>query len=148
LHTYQYPRPALTIDIVLFKKVQELYRVLLIKRGQEPFARKYALPGGFLDISETLEEAAVRELREETGLKNIGLVQIHTFSDPGRDPRERVISTAYSAVINDNYQYQLRADSDAAEAGWHQLSNLPALAFDHSEIIQVAIDKMNIKINT
>ncbi len=142
MYTYQYPRPALTIDIVLFQRVQELYRVLLIKRAQEPFVGKYALPGGFLDISETLEEAAVRELREETGLKNIQLVQIHTFSDPDRDPRERVISTAYGALINDNYPYQLRAGSDAAEANWFDLAHLPPLAFDHNIIIKAAINKM------
>ena len=147
MYTYQHPRPASTIDIVLFQRVQELYRVLLIKRSQEPFAGKYALPGGFVDINETLEEAAIRELMEETGLKNIRLVQIHTFSNPDRDPRERVISTAYSAVINDEYQYQLRAGSDAAEVEWIELSNLPHLAFDHNEIIQVAIDKMNLDIN-
>ncbi|MCJ7717238.1 MAG: NUDIX hydrolase [Anaerolineales bacterium] len=147
MYTYQHPRPALTIDIVLFQKVQEIYHVLLIKRAREPFAGNYALPGGFVDINETLEEAAGRELREETGLENNPLIQIHTFSDPERDPRERVITTAYSAVINEDFPYQPRAGSDAAAVGWHVLSNLPSLAFDHKNIIRVAVEKMNIKIN-
>jgi 8-oxo-dGTP diphosphatase len=142
LYTYQYPRPAITIDIVLFQRVQELYRVLLIKRAQAPFAGKYALPGGFVDLNETLEEAAGRELREETGLEDIRLVQIHTFSDLDRDPRERIISTAYGAVIDDDDPILPQAGSDAAEAHWFDLSNLPLLAFDHNIIIQAAIKKM------
>ena len=142
MYTYKYPRPALTIDIVLFQRVQELYRVLLIKRAQEPFAGKYALPGGFVDLKETLKEAAERELREETGLEDIRLVQIHTFSDLDRDPRERVISTAYGAVIEDDDPILPQAGSDAAEAIWFDLSHLPPLAFDHNKIIQAAINKM------
>lgn len=142
MYTYQYPRPAITIDIVLFQRVQELYRVLLIKRAQAPFAGKYALPGGFVDLNETLEEAAGRELREETGLEDIRLVQIHTFSDLDRDPRERVISTSYGAVIDDDDQILPQAGSDAVEAHWFDLSNLPPLAFDHNIIIQAAIKKM------
>ena len=142
MYTYQYPRPAITIDIVLFQRVQELYRVLLIKRAQAPFAGKYALPGGFVDLNETLEEAAGRELREETGLEDIRLVQIHTFSDLDRDPRERVISTVYGAVIEVDDQILPQAGSDAVEAHWFDLSNLPPLAFDHNIIIQAAIKKM------
>lgn len=142
MYTYKYPRPALTIDIVLFQRVQELYRILLIRRAQEPFAGKYALPGGFVDLNETLKEAAGRELREETGLEDIRLVQIHTFSDLDRDPRERVISTAYGAVIEDDDPILPQAGSDAAEVNWFDISNLPPLAFDHNFIIQAAIKKM------
>ena len=142
MYTYQYPRPALTIDIVLFQNVQELYRVLLIMRAQAPFAGKYALPGGFVNLDETLEESAVRELREETGLEDIRLVQIHTFSDLDRDPRERIISTAYGAVIEEDDPILLQAGSDAAEANWFDLAHLPPLAFDHNIIIKAAINMM------
>ncbi len=142
MYTYQYPRPAITIDIVLFQRVQELYRVLLIKRAQAPFAGKYALPGGFVDLYETLEEAAGRELREGTLLEDIRLVLIHTFSELARDQIEKLIATAYGAVIDDDDQILPQAGSDAVEAHWFDLSNLPPLAFDHNIIIQAAIKKM------
>jgi 8-oxo-dGTP diphosphatase len=129
--------------MVLFRKEGADYQILLIKRAQEPFQNKYALPGGFIGINESLEDAARRELLEETGVEIAEMVQIHTFSAPDRDPRGRVISTAFGAIINDTKQ-SLQAGSDAADVNWFYLSDLPELAFDHAEIIQVAKSKMRI----
>lgn len=145
MYTYQHPRPAVSVDIVLFQKKNEEYQVLLIKRAQDPFRGSYALPGGFVEMKESQEQAAERELREETGLQNIKLEQVHTFSDPNRDPRSRVISTAYSAVIENEGQIQPRAGSDAADVGWFYLSDLPVLAFDHDLIIHITVEKMNLR---
>ena len=98
-------------------------------------------------MKESQEQAAERELREETGLQNIKLEQVHTFSDPDRDPRTRVISTAYSAVIDNESQIHPQSGSDAAEVGWFNLSDLPVLAFDHKLIIKISIEKLNLKVN-
>ena len=147
MYTYQHPRPAVSVDIVLFQKKNGEYQVLLIKRAQDPFRGSYALPGGFVEMKESQEQAAERELREETGLQNIKLEQVHTFSDPDRDPRTRVISTAYSAVIDNESQIHPQAGSDAAEVGWFNLSDLPILAFDHKLIIKISIEKLNLKVN-
>ncbi len=147
MYTYQHPRPAVSVDIVLFQKINKEYLVLLIKRAQDPFRGSYALPGGFVEMKESLEQAAERELGEETGVQNIPLTQIHTFSEPDRDPRGRVISTAYSAVIKEDDQIHLQASSDAAEVGWFYLSDLPVLAFDHKLIIQISKEKLNLKGN-
>jgi len=144
LYAYQHPRPAVSVDIVLFQKMNEEYQVLLIKRAQDPFRGSYALPGGFVEMKESQEQAAERELWEETGVQNIHLTQIHTFSEPDRDPRGRVISTAYSAVIEEGDQIHPKAGSDAAEAGWFNLSDLPVLAFDHKLIIQISKEKLNL----
>jgi len=147
LYTYQHPRPAVSVDIVLFQKMNEEYQVLLIKRVQDPFRGSYALPGGFVEMKESQEQAAERELWEETGVQNIHLIQIHTFSEPDRDPRGRVISTAYSAVIEEDDQIHPKAGSDAAEVGWFNLSDLPVLAFDHKLIIQISKEKLNLRVN-
>ena len=140
-----HPRPSVTIDIVLFQIVQDICQILLIKRAQEPFLGSFALPGGFIIMDETLEEGAIRELKEETGLDNIQLIQIHTFSKPDRDPRGRVITTAFSAVLDPDIKVQLKPGDDASEAGWFKLSKLPLLAFDHKDIIQTAATKMNLE---
>ena len=147
MYTYQHPRPAVSVDIVLFQKKNGEYQVLLIKRAQDPFRGSYALPGGFVEMKESQEQAAERELREETGLQKIKLEQVHTFSDPNRDPRTRVITTAYSAVIENEGQIHPQAGSDAADVGWFYLSDLPVLAFDHKLIIQISIEKLNLKVN-
>lgn len=147
MYTYQHPRPAVSVDIVLFQKMNEEYQVLLIKRVQDPFRGSYALPGGFVEMKESQEQAAERELWEETGVQNIHLIQIHTFSEPDRDPRGRVISTAYSAVIEEDDQIHPKAGSDAAEVGWFNLSDLPVLAFDHKLIIQISKEKLNLRVN-
>ncbi len=131
-----------TVDIVLFQRALEQHRVLLIQRSGEPFQGRFALPGGFLDIKETLEEAAERELVEETGLKDIQLVQIHTFSAVDRDPRGRVISTAYGAVLDPAREYAAVSGSDAGAVGWFSLTDLPELAFDHEIIIRTARDQL------
>ena len=147
MYTYQHPRPAVSVDIVLFQKINKEYQVLLIKRAQDPFRGSYALPGGFVEMKESLEQGAERELWEETGVQNIQLTQIHTFSEPDRDPRGRVISTAYGAVIEEDDRIHIQAGSDAAEVGWFNLSDLPVLAFDHKLIIQISKDKLNLKVN-
>jgi 8-oxo-dGTP diphosphatase len=131
--TYDYPRPAVTVDIILVTRGLHP-KVLLIRRKHDPFAGKWALPGGFVDMDETLEAAAHRELREETGLEVKKLEQLHAFGDPSRDPRGRTIAVAYLAVV-DLAKLNPRAGDDAAEAGWFSLQKPPPLAFDHREIL-------------
>jgi len=142
LYTYDYPRPSVTVDVAIFKPLGEEYLILLIKRAQAPFQGQYALPGGFIELDESLEEAAQRELFEETGVKNLRLTQIHTFSDPGRDPRGHVISTCFGCILETLDQIQIKAGDDAAEAKWFVLTALPPLAFDHPILIQAAIAKL------
>ena len=141
MYTYQYPRPAVTVDIAIFMPKGGDFKVLLIQRAQEPFRGLYALPGGFIDIQETLEEAAHRELEEETGLKIPQLTQVHTFSTLGRDPRGRVISTCFATILRDSSQIELKASSDAADVTWLNINKLPPLAFDHNLVIQLVIEK-------
>lgn len=140
MYTYHHPHPAVTVDIAIFMPVDGQYQILLIQRAQEPFRGAYALPGGFLEIDESLEDAARRELQEETGLESLDLVQIHTFSDPDRDPRGRIISTCFAGLVTGPGQVSLRAASDAARAAWFALDQLPELAFDHNLIIQKAVE--------
>ena len=121
-----------------------MYQILLIERAQDPFQGRYALPGGFVEIDESLEDAAQRELSEETGLEGIQLIQIHTFGDPDRDPCGRVISTAFGGLMDETDRQSPTAGSDAADTSWFPLNELPTLAFDHIKIIQVAIQKMNL----
>jgi 8-oxo-dGTP diphosphatase len=144
LYRYEHPRPAVTVDIVLFRQTAGATQVLLIKRAGDPYRGYFALPGGFLDSRETLEQAALRELQEETGLTGIPLIQIHTFSGLDRDPRGWVISTAFSAVIVDPIAQQVHAGSDAEEANWFDIQELPDLAFDHQLIIQTAASKLGV----
>jgi 8-oxo-dGTP diphosphatase len=141
LYAYKYPRPAVTVDIAIFMPVDGNLMVLLIKRAEEPYKGLYALPGGFMEIQETLEEAAARELMEETGLKIPHLTQVHTFSAPERDPRGRVISTCFAAILPDSQGIELRAGSDATNASWFNLTELPPLAFDHAQVIQTTVNK-------
>jgi len=142
LYTYKYPRPAVTVDILVFRN--RMTEVLLIKRLHPPFEGKWALPGGFMDMDETLEEAAVRELEEETGLSGIKLKQLHAFSAPDRDPRHRTVSVAFYGVL-ENDQALARAGSDAKEAEWFKLNDLPPLAFDHGKIMNVAQIALSLK---
>jgi 8-oxo-dGTP diphosphatase len=135
-YTYDYPRPSVTVDIIVVTR-ERRPEVLLIRRKDDPFAGKWAIPGGFIDMDETLEESARRELREETGVETAGLVQLATFGDPGRDPRGRVISVAYLAVVEKD-QVRPQAADDAAEAAWFPLEKPPPLAFDHAEILKLA----------
>ena len=143
LYSYPYPRPSVSVDLVILRKIEGEYQLLLIKRAQDPFAGKYTLPGGFVNIDESLEKAAARELLEETGLTLEDITQVHTFSAVDRDPRDRVITTAFLGIITSE-DIQPVAGSDATFAAWFSLENLPALAFDHAEIIQATIEKMDL----
>ena len=144
-YTYEYPRPALTVDCVVFGFDGAELQVLLIRRALEPFFDKWALPGGFVDMDEDLEPAARRELEEETGLKSIFLEQLYTFGTPGRDPRGRVVSVAFYALVRPD-QHPAKGDSDASEAAWHPVGQLPPLAFDHDLILEKAIERLRGKI--
>ncbi len=134
-----------TVDIVVFTVHDHSLRVLLIKRGIPPFKDQYALPGGFLLPNETLDAAAFRELREETGTEGVFLEQLYTFGDPKRDPRGRVVTVAYYALVP-SVKSPLLAGTDAASAGWFPVAELPALAFDHGTITNYAISRLRNKL--
>ena len=142
-YTYDYPRPAVTADIVVLKKNDESYSVLLIERKHDPFAGSWALPGGFLNMDETLEEAALRELQEETGITGVALQQFHTFSKVNRDPRHRTITTVFIGFANQNTPLP-QAGDDAAKAQWFNLETLPPLAFDHGLVMEMLKSKPGI----
>lgn len=132
---YDYPHPAVTTDCVIFGFDGSNLKVLLIERGIEPFKGKWALPGGFLKMDETAEEGALRELEEETGLTNAYIRQFHTFTEPGRDPRERVITIAHYALVR---LQEVKGGDDAAQARWFAMDEIPPLAFDHDRILRLA----------
>ena len=134
-YTYEYPRPAVTADCVVITKEKEP-QVLLIQRGNEPFKGCWAFPGGFMNMDETTEQCAIRELEEETGLKVTEIKQIGAYSRVDRDPRGRTITVAYLAII-DKVE-NVKGLDDAAKAQWFPLSDLPKLAFDHEEIMKDA----------
>ena len=133
-YCYKYPRPSYTVDAALISKTDR--KVLLILRKHDPFAGKWAFPGGFMDMDETPEEAIVRELEEETHLKNIELKQFKTYGALGRDPRGRTISTLFIGFVDHSTDVKAKGDDDAAEAHWFDLDNIPDLAFDHGMIFQ------------
>jgi 8-oxo-dGTP diphosphatase len=135
-YTYDYPRPALTVDVVLITRESRL-RVLLIQRMHDPFAGRWALPGGFVDENERLFDAACREMQEETGLRIQDIEQLYTAGDPGRDPRGWVVSVVFLARV-DAEAVTPRAGDDAAAADWFPLDTLPPLAFDHAMILERA----------
>lgn len=139
-YCYNHPRPALTVDIVLFHRAGRRVEVLLIKRAREPFKGLWAFPGGFVDENESLGDAASRELTEETGLKGIRLEQIGAFGDPGRDPRGHTVSVVFAAVLDE--RRQVRAADDAADAAWRSALRPPRLAFDHKKILSFALKRM------
>lgn len=144
-HTYQYPRAALTVDCVVYGFDEGELKVLLIQRGLEPFKGKWALPGGFVRVDETLDHAARRELNEEAGLKDVFLEQLYTFGTVDRDPRERVVSVAYYALVKLS-DHKAKAATDAANAEWFPVSQLPKLAFDHAEIVAAALSRLQGKV--
>ena len=144
-YTYEYPRAALTVDCVIFGLDEHELKVMLIQRGLPPFEGKWALPGGFVRLDETLDEAARRELEEETGLRRIFLEQLYTFSQVDRDPRERVVSVAYYALVNLR-DHQVRAATDARDAAWFGVHDVPSLAFDHAEILRLALERLRGKL--
>lgn len=133
-YCYEYPRPAVTVDVAIVSREPQP-RVLLIRRKHAPFAGMWAIPGGFVDMDEDLEDAARRELQEETGVTTGPLEQLRAYGKPGRDPRGRTISVVYLAQVEAARLHAEAAD-DAAEVGWHPLQQLPALAFDHAEILR------------
>jgi 8-oxo-dGTP diphosphatase len=142
---HDYPRPSLTVDAVVFGFDDQDLKVLLIQRGVEPFAGRWALPGGFVRIDESLEAAVRRELAEETGLQNVFLEQLYTFGDVARDPRGRVISVAYYALVK-LADHQVLAATDAKSAAWFPVADVPPLAFDHEKILDVALKRLQGKV--
>lgn len=144
-YTYKYPRAALTVDCVVFGFDGGELKVLLIERALEPFKGCWALPGGFVRVDETLDEAARRELKEETGLKNVFLEQLYTFGTVKRDPRERVVSVAYYALVK-QADHSTQAATDADDAQWFPVSQVPALAFDHALILENALTRLRGKL--
>lgn len=140
-HCYDHPRPSVTADIALFRRgARDRIEVLLIKRARDPFKGQWALPGGFVDKDEPLEDAAARELREETGLDAITLDQLGAFGDPGRDPRGHTVSVVFTAVIS--AEMEAKAADDAEDARWHSARRPPPLAFDHKKILRAALDRV------
>jgi 8-oxo-dGTP diphosphatase len=143
--TYRYARPALAVDCVVFGLDENDLKVLLIRRGMDPFLGRWALPGGFVHMDETVEEAARRELHEEAGIDRALLEQFHVFSAIDRDPRERVVSVAHYALVKLS-DHAVRAATDAREAAWFGVDDLPNLAFDHDVIVEIAIEKLRTKV--
>lgn len=146
VYTYKYPKPAVTVDCVIFGYEKNSLKLLLIKRALEPFKGKWALPGGFVKIDETLDEAAQRELTEETGLQQVYMEQMFTFGAINRDPRDRIISIVYLALVNLSDAAQVKGDTDAEDAAWYDVNELPKLAFDHQEIVKLALERLRGKI--
>ena len=143
-YCYKYPHPAVTTDCVIFGFDGERLQVLLIERGIEPYKGRWAFPGGFLKMDETAEEGAKRELKEETGLENAYIQQLHTFSNPNRDPRERVITIAYYALVKIQ---EVKGGDDAAAAKWFPLDEIPPLAFDHDYILRMTTQRLREQIH-
>jgi 8-oxo-dGTP diphosphatase len=133
-YSYNFPRPAVTVDAIVFSKSKGQLYVALIKRANPPFLGDWAFPGGFVDMDESLIQAANRELEEETGLEDISLEQFYTFGDVHRDPRHRTITVVYYGFTSDNLP-PLVAGDDVGQAEWFPLDDLPYLAFDHDEIL-------------
>lgn len=141
---YKYPHPSVTTDCVIFGFDGTKLRVLLVERGNEPFKGRWAFPGGFLQMDESAETGALRELQEETGLKGAYIRQFHTFSDPNRDPRERVLTIAYYALVR---MQEVKGGDDAAKAAWFALDEVPSLAFDHDLILRMALKELRKQIH-
>jgi 8-oxo-dGTP diphosphatase len=144
-YTYEYPRAALTVDCVVFGLDEEDLKVMLIQRDLPPFEGGWALPGGFVRLDETLEDAALRELQEETGLERVYLEQLCTIGDIDRDPRERVVTVAYYALVKLS-DHRVQAATDARAAAWFAIDDLPSLAFDHDKILAMAHERLSGKV--
>src|SRR5207253_4888637 len=143
--TYEYARPALTVDAVVFGLDDEDLKVLLVRRDLEPFKGKWALPGGFVRVGEILEDAVRRELREETGVAEVFLEQLYTFGAIDRDPRERVVTVAYYALVKLS-DHRIHAATDACDAAWFAVSEAQSLAFDHERILAAALERLKNKV--
>jgi len=144
-YTYEYARPALTVDCVVFGLDEDDLKILLIQRDLEPFAGKWALPGGFVNVGEAVDDAARRELTEETGVNRVFLEQLYTFGAPKRDPREHVVSVAYFALVRLS-DHRIQAATDARNAAWFSLDDIPKLAFDHQKILKTAHERLQGKV--
>ena len=144
-YCYEYPRPSVTADCVIFGFDAGELKLLLIERGIEPFKGKWAFPGGFLNMEENSDECARRELFEETGIENVFIEQLYTFSDVNRDPRGRVITVAYYALVKLS-DFKIQAGDDAQSAKWFPISQIPSLAFDHNLILRMALNRLRSKI--
>lgn len=143
---YQMPeKPSVTVDIILFTIKDESLKVLLVKRALDPFKDMWAIPGGFILVNESLEDAAKRELLEETNVKDVYLEQLYTFGDPKRDPRTRVITVAYFALVNSE-KFELKASTDTKDVKWFSVQILPQLAFDHKKILEYALKRLKAKL--
>ncbi|MEN8678633.1 MAG: NUDIX domain-containing protein [Akkermansiaceae bacterium] len=143
--TYEYARPALTTDCVVFGLDEEDLKILLIQRALPPFENEWALPGGFIRVGEDINTCARRELEEETGLKNVYLEQLATIGTPDRDPREHVVTIAYFALVN-LIDHPPTAATDARNAAWFSFDDLPPLAFDHEKILKLARERLRGKV--
>ena len=143
-YCYKYPHPSVTTDCVIFGFDGQRLQVLLIERGIEPYKGRWAFPGGFLNPDETAEQGALRELQEETGLTGAYIEQFHTYTDPNRDPRERVITIAYYALVRIQ---EVKGGDDAAKAQWFALDEVPQLAFDHDRILRDAMRQIRERIH-
>ena len=140
-YTYKYPRPALTVDCIIFQKTKNSFEVLLIERKNPPFKDKWAFPGGFVDMDEELHIAAARELEEETNLSGIELKQLITVGTIGRDPRGRTVSVIYWGLAEAD-ENKVFAGDDASRAKWFPINEIPNLAFDHDDIFKIAVTKV------
>lgn len=143
-YCYKYPHPSVTTDCVIFGFDGHSLQVLLIERGIEPYRGRWAFPGGFLNPDETAEDGALRELKEETGLTGAYIEQFHAYTDPHRDPRERVITIAYYALVR---KQEVHGGDDAARAKWFPIDEVPQLAFDHDRILRDAMRKLRERIH-
>ena len=141
-----YERPSVTVDIVILTVIGQDLKVLLIKRKMPPYRGSWAVPGGFVGIKESLDEAARRELYEETGVEDVYLEQLYTFGNPDRDPRTRVITVAYYALVEAGKVKTLQAGSDADKVVWWSMDNLPELAFDHRQILDYTLERLRGKL--
>lgn len=141
----EYPKPSVTVDTIIFAIKDHSLFVLLIERKHPPFEGHWAIPGGFVEMDETLGHAAARELAEETSLQDLPLIQFRSFGDPGRDPRGRTITVAYYVLLP-ALPVGVAAADDAANAQWFALNQLPTLAFDHQQVLSEAISDINARI--
>jgi len=140
----QYEHPSITVDVVIFRLVETSLQTLLIQRRDAPFADQWAFPGGFIKMDESLDDAALRELREETSITGVNIDQLRAFGELNRDPRGRVISVAYLALIPPE-DIKIKAGDDAAQVQWFTVNSVPNLAFDHASILEIALQRLRLQ---
>lgn len=146
-YKYDFPHPAVSVDCVVFTIIEDKLSVLLVQRTREPFKGNWALPGGFIRIDESLEDAARRMLQEKTGVADVFLEQLYTFGDLKRDPRERVVTVAYYALVDwETRELRAAVAKGTAGVGWFPVKDMPPLAFDHPRIIDMALNRLRGKL--